>query len=256
MKHSSTRWFAATVTMLALGCGVVGAAQTARPSSFPATRAGAGTRTTSTSRVVLPDPTLLDGSKHTAEKRSEYGMIGDFELPGDENAQSGKVGGGSGGEGQQPAGENGGLQAGMPAGGGGQKDAAAGKPAAQKGAEQIAQAAGGGQDSKASDKPGGGGAGDPNAQAQGIKVAELGGDPSGAIDPSALGKPSPMAIGDQAMRIPQTPGATTAAAGSKQQIANQNTQVYEKATGTGGKGPTGVQGPNRTEKGRTIPAGL
>ncbi|MGH7945940.1 MAG: hypothetical protein ACREF9_13155, partial [Opitutaceae bacterium] len=45
-------------------------------------------------RGPLPDPVILDGSTHAPEKKSEYGMIGDFELPGDENAPKGKVGGG------------------------------------------------------------------------------------------------------------------------------------------------------------------
>src|ERR1051325_3181929 len=44
----------------------------------------------------LPDPTLLDGSSQPAEKKSDQGMIGDFELPGDENVKNGKVGGQSG----------------------------------------------------------------------------------------------------------------------------------------------------------------
>jgi hypothetical protein len=57
------------------------------------------------------------------------------------------------------------------------------------------------------------------------------------------------------MRIPQGQQAMPGVVGA-QQAANQNTQVYEKGTGTGGKGPTGKQGANRTEKGRSIPAGL
>src|SRR3954454_6578849 len=52
----------------------------------------------------LPDPTLLDGSTMPAEKKSEQGMIGDFELPGDENVRDGKVGG------QQQGGQPGGRQ--------------------------------------------------------------------------------------------------------------------------------------------------
>jgi hypothetical protein len=36
-----------------------------------------------------------------------------------------------------------------------------------------------------------------------------------------------------------------------------NTQQHEKGTGTGGKGTGGASsGPNRAEKGRTMPAGL
>ena len=36
---------------------------------------------------------LLDGSTLPEVKKSEHGMIGDFELPGDDNARGGKVGG-------------------------------------------------------------------------------------------------------------------------------------------------------------------
>src|SRR5688500_8283435 len=54
-----------------------------RPST---SKSGAG-------RGVLPDPVLLDGSTATPEKKTEHGMIGEFELPGDENVRNGKVGG-------------------------------------------------------------------------------------------------------------------------------------------------------------------
>jgi hypothetical protein len=200
---------------------------------------------------VLPDPVLLDGSTHVAEKKSEYGMIGDFEMPGDENSRNGKVGGSQGG-GQEEANESAKNQAG---GGGGAEKAGAEKPGGGKAGAQTAQAGGGAEESKASDKQGGG-AGEPNAQAQGMKVAELGGEPSGAMaEPSDGKKPAPVAIGDKAMRIPQQTQSTAGVVGA-QQPAGQNTQIYEKATGTGGKGPTGQQGPNRVEKGRTIPSGL
>src|SRR5687767_1384014 len=65
-------------------------APAARPTS---TKSGAA-------RGVLPDPVLLDGSTQPPEKKSEYGMIGDFELPGDENVKNGKVGGAQGPQGQ------------------------------------------------------------------------------------------------------------------------------------------------------------
>lgn len=228
------------------------AAEATRSTTAPSR--GTSSRSQSTGRGILPDPVLLDGSKQAAEKKTEYGMIGDFEMPGDENANTGKVGGGQG-SGQQPPDANGSQGMAMPGGGGQQKDQA-GKPSAgQGGAQTAAQEGGGSADPKAAEKQGGG-AGEPNAQAQGIKVAELAGDPSGGSqDPSAQQKPSPVSIGDKAMRIPQnTPGASGVV--GAQQVAGQNTQVYEKATGTGGKAPTGQQGPNRVEKGRTIPSGL
>ena len=111
----------------------------------------------------------------------------------------------------------------------------------------------GGSEPRAGNQPDGG-AGDPNARPEGIRVAELTGDPSGGPGPQGGDKPAPVAIGDKAMRIPQqTPNIAVVGA---QQVSNQNTQVYEKATGSGGKGPSSGQGPNRTEKGRAIPAGL
>ncbi|MBI5693528.1 MAG: hypothetical protein HZC55_25920 [Verrucomicrobia bacterium] len=193
----------------------------------------------------MPDPVLLDGSTHATEKKSEYGMIGDFELPGDENAKSGKVGGGKSGSDES-------QQNDAQGGGGGLPGAA--KQGAGGGSAGSQAKAAGGQDQNAPDKPGGGG-GEPGAKAEGIKVAELGGDPSGGAGDDPSKKPSPVAIGDKAMRIPQSTPSTAGVVGA-QQVANQNTQVYEKATGTGGKAPTGTQGPNRTEKGRTIPPGL
>jgi hypothetical protein len=220
----------------------------------PANARGAGnTRSSAAGRAVLPDPVLLDGSApaHGAEKKTDYGMIGDFELPGEESAQKDKVGGG--GSGQQPPEGQGAQAMGLPGGGGGaegEKKPGGGQPGAQ-----AAAAGGAGQEPKPGEKPGGG-AGEPGAKAEGIQVAELGGAPSGMPEgQDALKKPSPVAIGDKAMRIPQSTQTTAGVVGA-QQPAGQNTQVYEKGTGTGGKGSTATQTPNRTEKGRAIPAGL
>jgi hypothetical protein len=206
-------------------------------------------------RGPLPDPTLLDGSSQPAEKKSEYGMIGDFELPGDENAKNGKVGGpqNPGGQQQPPGAQQtaggGGMPMGLPQGGG------AGQQAQQQSgkAGEAGQQAGGGQP-QSEQNPNAGGAGDPNAKAEGIQVAQLGGEASGEQPPSAGEKPPPVAIGDSAMRI-QTSANTPGVVGG-QQIPAANTQQHDKGTGSGGKGPTGAQGPNRVEKGRTIPAGL
>ena len=43
-------------------------------------------------RKTLPDPSLFDGSQNPAEKQPEFGMLGEFELPGSEE-QSDRVGG-------------------------------------------------------------------------------------------------------------------------------------------------------------------
>lgn len=208
-----------------------------------------------TGRGVLPDPVLLDGSTQPPEKKSEYGMIGDFELPGDENAKNGKVGGpqnpGQQNPGQQGQNGAGGMPMGLPQGGGAagqqaqQQAAKAGAAGEQAGAQQQNPNAAGNQVA---------GAGDPNAKPDGVQVAQLGGEASGDQQGGAGQKPPPVAIGDSAMRIqttPNSPGVVGA-----QQLPSQNTQQHEKGTGTGGKGPTGTQGPGRIEKGRTIPAGL
>jgi hypothetical protein len=216
----------------------------ARPSS---TKSGAG------ARGQLPDPALLDGSNQPAEKKSEYGMIGDFELPGDENARNGKVGGPQtpGGQQQQQGQQNGGG-GGIPQAGGG------GGQQSQQGAGQQAQAGGqqggGPQNQNAAGNPVAGG-GDPNAKADGTQVAQLGGEPSGGQQGGGPGeKPPSVAIGDSAMQI-KTAANTPGVVGGEQQIQG-NTQHHEKGTGSGGKTPTGTQGNNRVEKGRTIPAGL
>lgn len=216
-----------------------------RPTPTSAARSGKG---------PLPDPTLLDGSTHPPEKRSEQGMIGDFELPGDDNARSGKVGGQQGGAQPQP-----GVQVdvpvpGLPSPGGQSAASAAGAqglpqlPQPGQSGQQGGQAAGGTQSGAAA-----GGAGDPNAKAEGIQVAQLGGEGS-SQDAIGGDKPPPVAIGDSAMKI-QTAGVGTGVVGAQQ--IGINTQQHEKGTGSGGKGTGGASGgPNRTEKGRTMPAGL
>ncbi len=250
MKTFCSRWWVGVGAGLVLVGGGF-AASAPRPTAPIGTRAANSSRTTPSGRAVLPDPVLLDGSTQPAEKKSEYGMIGDFELPGDENARDGKVGGAPGGGGQEESPD----PNAKPGGGGGGKPDPAAKEGEGQGGQAVAQEGGGGAEPKPGEKPGGGGAGEPGAQAQGIKVAELGGDPSGAGDQQSKQKPSTMEIGDKAMRIPQQTQSAAGVVGA-QQPAGKNTQVYEKGTGTGGKGPTGQQGPNRVEKGRAIPAGL
>lgn len=211
------------------------------------TKSGAG-------RGQLPDPVLLDGSAHPAEKKSEYGMIGDFEMPGDENARNGRAGGPQNQGQQQGQQQQGGMPMGMPqaGGGGGQQQ--------QQGGQQPQQAGGAGQQAPGPQNPNAAGnqiagAGDSNAKPEGQQVAQLGGEASGNQQAGGTGeRPPPVAIGDSAMRI-QTPASSAAVVGSQQQAA-PNTQHHEKGTGTGGKGPTAPGGANRVEKGRTIPAGL
>jgi hypothetical protein len=216
----------------------------------PSSSARPSTTKSGGARGQLPDPALLDGSNQPAEKKSEYGMIGDFELPGDENVRNGKVGGPQT-PGQQQGQQNGGG-GGLPQAGGG------GGQQSQQGAGQQAQAGGqqggGPQNQNAAGNQVAGG-GDPNAKPEGAQVAQLGGEPSGSQQGGGPGeKPPSVAIGDSAMQI-KTAANAPGVVGSQQQIQG-NTQHHEKGTGSGGKGPTGGQGNNRVEKGRTIPAGL
>ena len=222
------------------------AADASRPAA-PSERVPPG-RTGSSARGPLPDPALLDGSKAAAEKKGEFGMIGDFELPGEEDGRKEKAGGAGSAAPDAQQGESSGSGpsgAGREAGQAGVAGTGKQGPAGQGGGAEGKEAQGGAS-----------GAGDPNAKAEGMKVSQLGGDASGAAGSEAGSqKPPQVAIGDAAMRIPQNQQAMSGVVGA-QQAANQNTQVYEKGTGTGGKGPTGKQGANRTEKGRSIPAGL
>lgn len=238
---------------------------------------------------ILPDPALLDGSSQPAEKKSEMGMIGEFELPGDENAKGGKVGGpqmqlpGQSGSQQSPNQANQSNQSQSSGGGaqnqngqqgaggsqGGQNQSGQGGAGEQSanGAQQGGGAAGGAQ---AGGPQGGGpqggaaggapiqGGGDPGAQAQGVQVGQLGGEASGQAGgvPGGAGqKPPQVAIGDKAMRIEPTPGGAGVVGAPGQQVS-EHTQQYEKGTGSGGKGPGGASSGNRIEKGRVVPAGL
>lgn len=269
MKISSST---CVIACLAAGGWFIGACVAADPATetVPLPKAVGGVRVSGGGRVVLPDPLLLDGSAHRAENKSEYGMIGDFEVPGDDNVRNGKVGGNSGTAGSQKAPDSSvSMPTALPAGGTGQENPAA-KTAGGAGAMQPTQgnaaaanskatpAAGGGgaTDPKAAQKTGGGGGGEPIAQAQGIQVPELGGAQSGLAPGDAGARaPGAVSLGDKAMMIPQSTQSMAGVVGLQQPV-NQNTQVYEKPTGTGGKGSTGTQGPNRAEKGRAIPAGL
>ena len=274
-------------------------ADTARPASAKSTTGSSAQRSAASrsgsAKGPLPDPALLDGGSQAAEKKSEYGMIGDFEMPGDENAKEGKVGGqqnqnpgssggqgnnqqtglpqGGGGGGGQESQQQGGAQGGRQAQQGGgqqQQGGAQGGGQAQQGGEQIqpggGQTAGGGQAGGGPENPnaGGnpvGGGGESGAQPQGMQVAELGGGASGqqgsAGEAGQGGKPTAVAIGDKAMRIEPTANAPGVIGVQPQQkIADGHVQQHDKGTGTGGKAPTSPQGPGRIEKGRAIPVGL
>jgi len=256
------RVFAGTVLLAAFSAHGSGAAapadgsQTGKiaPAARPSTKAG-------TSRGPLPDPALLDGSSQAAEKRSEYGMIGDFELPGDDT-KTGKVGGSPGQPGQQQQQQQqqqggGGMPMGIPQGGGGGEQQQQQQQAAKAGAQGGQQGAQGGQQGPENPNAAGNqvaGSGDPNATPEGAQVAQLEGQGGSGEQIPPGEKPQPVAIGDSAMQIKTSAAAPGVVGG--QQIPAQNTQQHEKGTGSGGKGPSGAQGGGRIEKGRSIPAGL
>lgn len=206
----------------------------------------------STAKGQLPDPALLDGATQQADKQSENGMLGEFELPGDENVRNGQVGGP---EKASPQAEqnpnlpqNGGSAQGIPQGMAGAAGAPGGPemPAGKSGAAAGGESA----DQKVGAIPGGG---DPNATAQGIQVAELQGEPQGGAGPAdGPQKPPPVAIGDSAMQIQGIQNAPSVVGG---QVAGK-TQQMEKAVGGSGKGGTGNAGNRGAEKGRVIPSGL
>lgn len=229
--------------LLFLSAAVAFAAEPTRPAT-------SASRTTSpaaksdprrtTGKAVLPDPALLDGAQHPAEKRSEQGMIGDFELPGDENARNDRVAGQQGAPGAQPEQQ----QPPQPGGGGGQPPNPA-QPAQAGGGQQPPQQAGGAQAA---------GQGTPIAAPEGMQVASLQGEGGGNPGDVPGGqKPPQVSIGDSAMQIKTQPNAPSVV--GAQQPAGQ-TQQHEKATGTGGRPPTGNNTNRGAERGRTMPAGL
>lgn len=231
----------------------------------------------------LPDPVLLDGSNQPAEKKPDYGMLGEFEIPGDENSKSGKVGGqqdpnqkgGGGGQQQQQQNQSqqGGAQGGMPqaggASGGAQQQAnqsaqkgGGGAAGGQQSADQNAQAGGGaagGQpaDPSAQGTSGASAGGDPNAKAEGAQVAGLEGDAQGGAGGAPgdnVPKPQQVAIGDKAMQINPAPNAPGTVG---QATVSNSTQQMESKIGKGsGPGPTSGAAGKGVEKGRTMPTGL
>jgi hypothetical protein len=234
--------------------------QPARPAPAP-TPAQRPQATRPGQKGILPDPVILDGSKHPPEKRSEYGMLGEFEMPGDENApQDGRAGGqqseqmAGGGGGQQQEEEQGGQMPEQQLGGGPQL--------AQQDQQQDAQQqqqGGGGNGVQQIEAAGGGaapieGAGDPNAQPQGMQVAQLQTDPEAGNsgEANASQRPGQVGIGDSAMQIKPIGNAPNVV-GTQQ--AGQ-TQQHEKQTGSSGRPPAGNNSNRGVERGRTMPAGL
>jgi hypothetical protein len=252
------------------------------PASAPASPGGMVTTSsrlpTRTLRMILPDPALLDGSKLPSDKYPEYGMIGEFEMPGDEITDPGqnqRVGASNpnqneptvGGAAKQDPNQKGGGGAASQAkaeqaGGGGESQD---KSGGSSGAQQAKSDKSGGGSSGGSNSAGGSntantkaggqspGRNDPNAKAEGIQVGSLVVDESAADSPQidVTGVPIAIGVGDTAMAIKPV----AAAAGTTGTQSAGNTQQAGKATGpTGGAG--GSSGNRGAERGKTMPSGL
>lgn len=209
----------------------------------------------------LPDPGLLDGSAHPAEKRPEYGMVGDFELPGDPNARNDRVGGPQvsvplpGAGLPLPLPQQGGGGVGLPNPSAGLPTPAGGAPSIPQIPDPLAQqgqgSGGGPQNPAAAGQQGQGG--QQGGQPQGAQVGQLSGE-GGGPEQGAIGeKPPQVSIGDQAMQIKTIPNPAAVVGGAQ---PAGNTQQHEKTPGTGGKGATGNNANKGVERGRAIPAGL
>lgn len=246
----------ANVGVIGLAALIGGSPLPAQPRAVPSSRQNSPVSRDRTAGP-RPDPALLDGSVHPAEKRNEFGMIGDFELPGDET-RSDRVAGVPGvpaaGSGDPTKLGGGGLPLpiGLPQAG---ASLPMPLPAGQPGAITPAAGQGAGGEEKTG-QPGGETPGQPGAgggEPVGMQVAQLGGT-GGRSDQDQLGqRPRPVAIGDRAMQIPLPTGAI---AGANAQQPAGSTQHHEKPTGTGGKPPVGDNTNRGSERGRVMPAGL
>lgn len=269
MKRLSLRpgLAAGLVTALALGGSAwaadAGASRASGTPSSPAassSTASTASRTSSTTArtaKVLPDPALLDGSSQQADKKVENGMIGEFELPGDENAdRNGRVGGRGGPQPQQQQQPQ--MSLPLPSAG-------IGIP----GGQSSGEAGGGGVGisvTPPSGSPAGGvGAGvslDPNAPpgadagaGAGVQVGSLSGEADSNPQGQISSKPQPVAIGDSANQIKTVANAPGVVGGS---VPSGSTQQMESRIGGagGGQGSRSDNTNRGSEKGRAMPAGL
>lgn len=186
-------------------------------------------------------------------------MLGEFEMPGDENAKSERVGQTSptppsGGGGAQPAADP------TKAGGGAPGQPQPGDPAIQIQARETTAAAenspsseeqaAGGQASSGQSSPGG--------AAEGIQVGELTGDAGGSGQnmPASSQKPQRVALGDSAMQIKPQGSSVPGVVGAQQLPQGKDApQQYDSKTPSGGK-QSGGRGNQGVEKGRVMPAGI
>ncbi|MEO7412093.1 MAG: hypothetical protein ABIZ81_01945 [Opitutaceae bacterium] len=219
--------------LLMIGVSSLSAAQTSGGSAKDLPR-DPRTSAQRAAKGPLPDPVLLDGSKFEAEKRPEYGMLGEFEMPGDENAKSDRVGQNS----EQPGQGGGGPQdPNAKEGGGGGSEGTRGQQAAKAGggAEAIEQNAAQGA-------------------AEGTQVSEMKGEAQSGQSGQSGSKPQQVALGDKAMQIKPQANVPSVVGAQQQPVGKEVPQQYDKNTPSGGK-----QTPGRNqgvEKGRVMPAGI
>lgn len=224
----------------AMLCGVVLLA--AVPSTFAQQERESSRPARGAAKGPLPDPALLDGSKEAAEKRPEYGMIGNFELPGQEDSKSDRVGASA----EPPP--TGGAPAAAAA-----ASASGSGPAGAAAAAQAAAAGGGGSQQIQAQGAAG-------AVAEGTQAASLS-DPSGGAAASQsqgnVSKPGDVKIGDASLQIKTLPaGSAASVVGLEPQAKGKETpQSYDPKTPGGGK-QSGGRGNQGVEKGKVMPSGL
>jgi len=242
MKRVRPGWLLALGILTA--AGLQAQSTVARPTRAPTTRI-----------VPLPDPTLLLGSDYPPDEYPEYGMIGTFDLPGDNSTGPQDQVSGAGnpvpdqtGNGAPQDQQNVGQGSGNPGNAeNSQQPPAGGEP----GGSQPT-----GEEAVASSEEGSGAASEEseaNAIAQGVQVAELimdgnfeQGDP-----PPPSNSAQNVSIGDSAMVI-QSSTAQSDVVGS---IPAGNTQQADRQVAGGGAGVTNST--NRgTERGSDMPEGL
>jgi hypothetical protein len=241
-------------SLLVLTLPVTLLAQTPREPASKSSSASA--RSSTSAKGPLPDPVLLDGSAMEEEKRPEYGMLGEFDMPGSESADSDKVGGDPSisvnvGVGIPQAQ---GQQMGVPQGGGGASGGAT---------DQAPQAAGGGgAGGESQQQPGGGSSpgGQGDASADGTQVGEMAGSngaSQGGSPPPPSGKPQQVALGDSAMQIKSSGAAPGVVGAEKMESAGKDVpQQYDARTPGGGKQSGSGRGNQGVEKGRVMPSGI
>ncbi|OHE89350.1 MAG: hypothetical protein A3G75_06715 [Verrucomicrobia bacterium RIFCSPLOWO2_12_FULL_64_8] len=191
-------------------------------------------------KKALPDPDLFDGSKHPPEKQPEYGMLGEFELPGDEQ-QSDRVGGSDG----LPLPPLPGIPLPFPQGADGASGGGLGLPG-------LLPSPAGGSPSLQIPSLDASGNSDGSANPAGIRAAELkGGQPQSGDAAGSNDKPREIAYGDASLQI--EPMGNIGAKDVVGTNAEAGTQRYKKGSAAGQQSNPANLG---AEKGRTMPSGL